>query len=278
MRFKILIVGDSCVDVYHYGTCDRLSPEAPVPVLRLSSTEERLGMCLNVAENVRSIGAAFGNFNVEVLTHRDEIRKERYVDTRRMHHLLRVDRNDKVKDRLSDQDLSYFFQSNEPIAAVVVSDYGKGFVDDSGIDELVARAQNLKIPVFVDTKRTDISMYKGCVIKVNEPEREAITNFPAEADYELIVTRGDKGAMWNGKVYPTNKTIMHDVCGAGDVFIAALTVAYVKTNGDLHRSIVFANACATDSVGHFGNHVVTTDKRFASEEVMLALSSIGQQE
>jgi bifunctional ADP-heptose synthase (sugar kinase/adenylyltransferase) len=235
-------------------------------------------MCFNVAENVRSIGAAFGKFDVEVLTHRDEIRKERYVDTRRMHHLLRVDHNDSVKDRLSDQDLRYLFQSNEPIAAVVVSDYDKGFVDDNGVDELITRAKASKVTVFVDTKRTDISMYKGCVIKMNESERKAITKFPPKADYELIVTRGDKGALWNGKEYPTNKAVMYDVCGAGDVFIAALTVAYVKTSGNLHRSITFANACATESVKHFGNHVVATDKQYASEEIWLASSLIGRQE
>jgi len=89
---NVLIVGDSCLDVYHYGTCERLSPEAPVPVLKLSHTERKDGMALNVKSNLESY-----DVTVKILTNRQTITKERYIDIKTKNHLLRFDTGEACK-------------------------------------------------------------------------------------------------------------------------------------------------------------------------------------
>jgi len=84
--YKILLIGDSCEDVYHFGSCSRMSPEAPVAVLRETRVESRLGMAHNVLCNLRSFG-----LDVEFLTNHEVIKKHRYVDEKSKSHLLRVD-------------------------------------------------------------------------------------------------------------------------------------------------------------------------------------------
>ena len=84
--YKILLIGDSCVDRYHYGECKRLSPEAPVPVLKHLNTKEQPGMALNVEENLKAFPV-----EVDVLTNSNVITKERFVDIRSKQHLLRCD-------------------------------------------------------------------------------------------------------------------------------------------------------------------------------------------
>ncbi len=86
---KILVIGDSCTDVYNYGTCERISPEAPVPVLKTVYTEEKPGMALNVEANLK----AFGH-ETRILTNKETIVKERFIDQRTMQHLLRVDKGE----------------------------------------------------------------------------------------------------------------------------------------------------------------------------------------
>jgi bifunctional ADP-heptose synthase (sugar kinase/adenylyltransferase) len=83
---KILVIGDSCTDIYNYGTCDRISPEAPVPVLRTTFKEEKPGMALNVQKNLEALG-----HKTMIITNPETIKKERFVDQRTMQHLLRVD-------------------------------------------------------------------------------------------------------------------------------------------------------------------------------------------
>ena len=78
---KILIIGDSCTDMYNYGTCDRISPEAPVPVLRTTFREEKPGMALNVQKNLEAMG-----HETMIITNTEKIVKERFVDQRTMQH------------------------------------------------------------------------------------------------------------------------------------------------------------------------------------------------
>ena len=85
-QLKALLIGDSCKDVYHYGSCERLSPEAPVPVLKLQYTEIKPGMVLNVKRNLESF-----SIDVDVLTNEQAITKERFVDMKTKNHLLRFD-------------------------------------------------------------------------------------------------------------------------------------------------------------------------------------------
>ncbi len=245
-KFKILVVGDACLDVYYFGTCERLSPEAPVPIFQRKSVESRKGMCLNVAENIRSLGNI-----VTVDSNSEVIRKIRLVDSRSGHHLLRVDEEPEIKNidvrKFTKKHMSQF-------DALVISDYNKGYIQYQDISRIVESARYLGIPVFVDTKKTDLINFKDCFIKINEKEFKSVTNIPKKSN--LIITLGERGCEWNGKVYPSKKVEVHDVCGAGDVFLSGLVHMYLTSKGDIEKSIRFANTCAAISVQNFGTYTI----------------------
>ena len=245
---KILVIGDSCDDVYYYGSCNRLSPEAPVPILKVRKTEHKPGMCLNVAKNLEGLG-----HEVKILTHDKKIVKHRFVEEKRLVHLLRVDEEPSAVDPASWQQIEKEI-ADQNYNAIVISDYEKGYITYE-IASKISKLVEGKIPIFVDTKKQDISCYSGCVIKINKDEKEKLTKLPS-GSYELITTLGEKGAMWNEKIYSTKKSKLYDVCGAGDTFLAALVHEYIRTSS-LEKSIYFANKCASISVTHFGNFVMS---------------------
>lgn len=235
--YKVLLIGDSCIDEYVYGICTRLNPEAPVPVLDYSRTETRPGMAANVYENLKAF-----KVDVDFLTNRERIIKTRFVDVKYNHQILRVDRH----EPLSPVDRVEFGDGYD---AIVISDYDKGFISREQLFEIVEKA---KCPVFIDTKKKVIPDKENCFIKVNEPEYRMLENPPVNT----IATLGDKGAMYKGKIYPTAKVTVFDVVGAGDTFLAALTYFYLKF-GSVEAAIPFANKAAAIVVQHTGTYVLT---------------------
>tara|TARA_R110001592_G_scaffold114082_3_gene313600 strand:+ start:759 stop:1226 length:468 start_codon:yes stop_codon:yes gene_type:complete len=126
-QLKVLLAGDSCKDIYHYGACERLSPEAPVPVLKLQYTEIKPGMVLNVKRNLESFSV-----DVDVLTNEQMITKERFVDIKTKNHLLRFDTGEqaplsliKIKT-VKNVDFSKY-------DAVALVDYNKGTLNKENI-------------------------------------------------------------------------------------------------------------------------------------------------
>ena len=111
-------------------------------------------------------------------------------------------------------------------------------------------------PIFVDTKKEDLTMLSGCVIKINEKEFANIKKMPK--DSEFVVTLGEGGALYNNKVYDTNKTEVFDVCGAGDVFLSSLVYGYLTTQ-NMEDAIIIANKCASLSVSKMGTYVLTKE-------------------
>ena len=243
-QFNILLIGDSCLDVYHYGHCSKLSPEAPVPIFKQDETKVVPGM----AGNVKKILENFKH-NVEAHFNSEEIKKIRLVDSRFNHHLLRMDEEP--------TDIKPFvFESKKKFDAIVVSDYNKGFVTEEVATEISQFARENKIPMFVDSKKVDLSCYKGCMIKVNASEWQSLESVPTDCDF--IVTLGKDGALLNNVMYPAIKTEVFDVCGAGDAFLCGLVHCYLKT-GDLEESMWFANRCGAVAVGHFGTYAITLE-------------------
>jgi D-beta-D-heptose 7-phosphate kinase/D-beta-D-heptose 1-phosphate adenosyltransferase len=243
--FNVLLIGDSCVDTYCYGSCDRLSPEAPVPVLKFTNTVTKPGMAANVKENLEAFG-----INVDFITNNEEIQKVRYIDEKTGQHLLRVDYESPLvpwSGRLMIPLESY--------NAIVISDYNKGFLTYEHIEQL---RQNFDGPIFLDTKKTDLIRFDGCVVKINETEYKNRTSVPEN----LIVTLGSDGAMHKHKyqeaIYPTKKVEVTDVCGAGDTFLAALTFEHLRSK-NFNRSITFANQCSAITVQHRGVYSLTED-------------------
>ena len=254
---NILLIGDSCIDFYIFGKCERLSAEAPVPVFKKIREESRPGMSLNVKENLHHLSE---NFNIIHVTNEKSIRKIRIVDDisyKIKHHLLRIDEEDDI-DVLSflqfcnSADVDDMIKS---LDAVVISDYDKGFLTYDNIfkilDSIKTRRPDIKI--FVDSKKKDLSCYNNVIFKLNEDEFKSVIKFPE--NYECIVTLGKRGALFKGTVYPASDIVAVDACGAGDTFLAALVTKYIETNS-IEESIRFANICASEAVSHFGTWAV----------------------
>ena len=247
MKNEILVIGDSCIDRFIYGKSERLCPDIPVPVFIPEKTEENMGMAGNVYNNLVSLG--HGRYHCRLVTPTETITKERYVDKQTNYTFLRVDRNDKVKPITFIG--SYLNRKRLPsYKAIVVADYGKGFLDEEAIKHICDLNEN----VFLDTKKIlGEFCRKAKFIKINEPELKAIEreiDVPSWAD-KLIVTLGAKGCMYGEKFYPTEKVEVYDLSGAGDTFHAALVSKYLETK-NIEQAIEYANNCATKVVQRRG--------------------------
>ena len=241
----ILVIGDSCHDIYHYGECDRLSPEAPVPIFKEIKQVSKFGMSLNVAENLKTFG-----FNVIHLTNQEIITKHRFVDTRSKQHLLRVDRGEQKKlSRINLKEIKL----NCNVDAVVISDYNKGFLSSNDCTQICSFYKSLDIPVFVDSKKKELNCFNDCWLKINE--KEYLTSKTLPLDSNILITLGSKGAKYMDKIYPTDSVEVFDVCGAGDIFLSAFVSSYLDTK-EVESAINFANKFASLSVTKFGTYVI----------------------
>jgi len=241
-KYEILLIGDSCVDEYVYGSVERISPEAPVPVLKIDSRKTVPGMAANVKLNLENLGCA-----VDFITNGEQIVKTRFVDSKYGYHLLRAD-----DERELTPWSGKMIYDLETYDAVVISDYAKGFLTY----ELMERLRSYFTgPIFIDTKKQDLARFEGCFVKINEYEYKRRTS-----DCEdMIVTLGPQGSRYRGHIYPAPKVEVFDVCGAGDTFLAALVVAYLEQK-DMGRAIEFANKAASITVTHSGNYAPTLEE------------------
>lgn len=234
--YKVLLIGDSCVDKYVYGEVKRLNPEAPVPVLNYNRIETKRGMCLNVESNLLAFG-----IDVTTVTHSEKIIKTRYIDEKSNQQLLRLDQEVSItphNSSLPDQDFD----------AIVISDYNKGFITQERLFEIVKVAE---CPVFIDSKKRDLPL-TDCFIKINETEFNQLER----TSDNMIVTLGDRGAIYKECLYATNKVETRDIVGAGDTFLAALVYGYLNY-GIIEEAISLANSAAGIAVSHPGTYVLT---------------------
>ena len=242
---KVLLIGDSCTDVYVYGDVKRLNPEAPVPVLEPKREERRQGMVWNVYNNMQAFG-----LDVYMLTQEESITKTRYIDEKSNQQILRVDNEPKVTPIEHEPP---FLQraANEPPSddkydVMVISDYNKGFLTYKELERLVKWFDG---PVIIDSKKTRLP--KGAWIKVNESESEKLENDLSD----VIITKGGEGVEYNHKFFPAQKVNVFDVVGAGDTFLAALTYGYL-TKHTMEAAIPIANKAAAIAVSHPGTYVL----------------------
>ena len=249
-QLKILVIGETCLDLYRFGKCERLSAEAPVPIMLQTKIESKPGMAANVALNIESLG-----HHTQKLSNDSQIIKERFICSTEAgvsQQVLRVDSNDAC-DSLDINSLKSILEKDK-FDATIISDYNKGFLPPNILIDIIPV---LPQPIFVDSKKTNLSVFENCIIKINKLETDSAYTFPATA--ELITTLGEKGAAWKGEIFPTTKVQdVFDVCGAGDSFLAALAVQYVQTQ-DMKKAIKFANLCAGISVKHLGVYNVTVN-------------------
>ena len=236
---SVLILGESCVDLFVYGNCDRIAPDAPVPVLVPLFEKSNPGMAGNTFENLKSLGT-----DCDLVTNTKQVIKKRYVDQRTNHMIMRVDEGDEGGERIPNiQDISF-----QDYDAVVISDYDKGFLQ---IEDLQYIFSNSNL-TFMDTKKIVGKWALDCdYIKVNEFEYRKTMKInpqdvPALKD-KLIITLGGKGCTHKEKLYGVNEVPVKDNCGAGDTFLAGLVSSYLEDK-DIGKAIEFANECASQVV------------------------------
>ncbi len=294
-KVRVLVVGDVMLDRYWFGDVNRISPEAPVPVVLVNKQEERPGGAANVARNIAALGgkatllsvvgddeaghaleALLAHEAIEASLLRDEsistTVKLRVMGARQQ--LLRID-FEKIPSRevLADK-LDEFLRTLQTCDAVLFSDYGKGGL--THVTQMIAAARKAGKPVLVDPKGSDWSKYAGAsVITPNRAEFRDVagrwadenellakaqtvrTKFQLDA---LIVTRSEEGMSLfaeNGVTHePTRAREVFDVSGAGDTVIATLALM-VASGSTLRDAMQVANAAAGVVVAKLGTATVS---------------------
>jgi bifunctional ADP-heptose synthase (sugar kinase/adenylyltransferase) len=244
---KILVIGETCTDIFIYGKSDRLSPEAPVPVFIPIESTKNMGMSGNVIENLKSLD------NDLEITHwyqKNQITKTRYVDKKSNHMFIRIDEGElDVCDSFGElnNDLIEIIQSQD---IVIISDYNKGFLTEKNIYD-ICNYSKLSI---VDSKKKISSKTVVPItwLKLNEKEWEYNSELHNIWGDKILKTMGSKGTWYNGKLYPSNnpkETI--DVSGAGDTFVASFILNFYKTKL-ISQSIDYANSMSSIVVSKRG--------------------------
>jgi D-beta-D-heptose 7-phosphate kinase/D-beta-D-heptose 1-phosphate adenosyltransferase len=243
----VLLLGDSCIDKFVYCKCQRLCPEAPIPLLDIIKTTTNKGMAGNVFKNLLALGC---EVEFHTNTNYKKVVKTRYVDQKTNHMFIRIDTkaksNSTFNDVLSDIDFNNY-------SAVVISDYNKGFITE---DDIKYISQQHPI-TFLDTKK-NLGRWADEVkfIKINRAEYElSKNNLTRKLKNNIITTLGSGGAIYKDTQYDVEDVEVKDLSGAGDTFLAGLVCTFLSTY-DIEQSIQVANDCATNVVQRKGVTVI----------------------
>ncbi len=297
-KVKVIVVGDAMLDRYWHGDTSRISPEAPVPVVRIEKNEDRVGGAANVAVNVKALGASSvlvcamgkdesGQALLNLLQQQDVLCQFIELDNirttlklrviGRSQQLLRLDFEDKFRIEASEV-ISACEKEMKDANVIILSDYAKGML--SAPQEIIRYAKHKGIKVLVDPKNADLSIYKDATLLTpNLSEFEAAVGHCAnEKEIEqkgqalvqalnlegLLVTRGSQGMTLLTKTQapvhiPAQAREVFDITGAGDTVIAVLG-ACLATNMPLDQAAKLANIAAGLSVGHFGTATITAQE------------------
>ena len=250
--FRILLIGDNCKDEYQFGTVERISPEAPVPVFNFNRTMARPGMAGNVEANLKALGCEVDFLRTQQGT------KIRLIDERSFYHIVRIDHDINC-------DPVHVDPTKTDYDAVVISDYNKGTVTYETIDLV---QNNFTCPIFIDTKKTDAKRFSKCFLKINETEFENLTSYTGQ----MIITKGDKPVEYNNngtiKFYEVPHIGVHDVCGAGDTFLAALAYGYLSFN-NMGEAIELAVKASQITLQYLGTHAPSIEEILANKKSSL---------
>ena len=230
MKNKILVIGDSCRDINIYCSSERLCPDKPVPVLEVSNQTDNPGMAHNTYENIKAI---HGECDIITNDNWYDVTKTRYIHKSSNHMFFRLDSVNKIN------------RMNYNYECIAISDYDKGFLSEEDISIICANHPC----VFIDSKKILGSWAdQAKIIKINNYEYDRSKKYlTKELQEKIIQTRGGDGCTYNGKVYPVKKAEVIDLSGAGDSFMAALVVKFVRTK-NIIESIKYANKCASKVV------------------------------
>jgi rfaE bifunctional protein kinase chain/domain len=297
-KTRLLVVGDVMLDRYWFGDTGRISPEAPVPVVQVAKIDERLGGAANVARNASALGAKTtilgvigqdeAGKRVEQLLQESGVQSQLQADSKvpttvklrviaRQQQLIRLDFEETPSQNSLDEKLKRFESLLPQVDVVILSDYGKGALEQ--VSAMIALAKANKKLVLVDPKGDAYSKYKGAtVLTPNRSElRQVIGQWSDEADLTkraqslrqelelsaLLLTRSEEGM-----TLFTEKGTEHvraqarevfDVSGAGDTVIATLAVA-MAAGWPLERAMALANRAGGIVVGKLGTATVSAEE------------------
>jgi rfaE bifunctional protein kinase chain/domain len=297
-KTRLLVVGDVMLDRYWFGDTGRISPEAPVPVVQVAKIDERLGGAANVARNASALGAKTtilgvigqdeAGKRVEQLLQESGVQSQLQADSKvpttvklrviaRQQQLIRLDFEETPSQNSLDEKLKRFESLLPQVDVVILSDYGKGALEQ--VSAMIELAKANKKLVLVDPKGDAYSKYKGAtVLTPNRSElRQVIGQWSDEADLTkraqslrqqlelsaLLLTRSEEGM-----TLFTEKGTEHvraqarevfDVSGAGDTVIATLAVA-MAAGWPLERAMALANRAGGIVVGKLGTATVSAEE------------------
>lgn len=300
-RCRVLVVGDAMLDRYWFGEVERISPEAPVPVVHVRATEERLGGAANVARNVVAVGAQArlltvvgdddAGRSIGRLLAASDITGHLHTDRRlattvkvrvigRQQQIVRVDFETAPEAEVLAAHLDEYTRLLPECEVVLLSDYGKGGL--AHIVRMIELARAAGRPVLVDPKGDDYSRYAGAtLVTPNRAEmREVVGRWASEADLEqrvqalrerlglqaILLTRSEEGMTLytDGPSWsvPAQAREVFDVSGAGDTVIAVMAVM-MAAGRPLHEAVRVANRAGGIVVGKLGTATVSYDELFA---------------
>ena len=298
---RVLVVGDVMLDRYWYGTVDRISPEAPVPVVRVEREEERNGGAANVAYNAVTLGAHASLLTVvgaDEASHKlEKLVAQTGIQTHfgrdadlkttvklrvigRQQQLIRLDFENTPKNEILASQTATFESLLPSHNAVLFSDYGKGGL--AHIPDMISRARSRSVPILVDPKGSDYSRYRNAsVITPNRAElQQVIGTWRDEADLRekahnlrqqlnldaVLLTRSEEGMTLfdaAGELHVSAQAReVFDVTGAGDTVIATLATL-VGAGLSLREAMPLANRAGGIVVGKFGTATVSYQELFA---------------
>ncbi|HEC1750891.1 TPA: D-glycero-beta-D-manno-heptose-7-phosphate kinase [Campylobacter lari] len=290
---KILVVGDFMVDHYIWCDCTRISPEAPVMVMKSQKEDKRLGGAGNVYANLKSLGAevfALGlvgddesggflkeNLNAKLLVEKD---RKTPLKSRVLSHsqqVLRLDDENDFDTKLEDEIIQEYKKIAKDYDAIVLSDYAKGILTSKVTKALIEHANTLNLPILIDPKGSDFSKYQNATL-LTPNKKEAIQALGVEKidnlekalkklkdDLNLaysIITLSEEGiALFDEKLHiiPAKALEVYDVTGAGDSVIAMLAYA-LALKVDIVKACELANDAAAVVVAKVGSVSVSLEE------------------
>ncbi|EGK8084871.1 D-glycero-beta-D-manno-heptose-7-phosphate kinase [Campylobacter lari] len=290
---KILVVGDFMVDHYIWCDCTRISPEAPVMVMKSQKEDKRLGGAGNVYANLKSLGAevfALGlvgddesgrflkeNLNAKLLVEKD---RKTPLKSRVLSHsqqVLRLDNENDFDTKLEDEIIKEYKKIAKDYDAIILSDYAKGALTSKVTKVLIEHANTLNLPILIDPKGSDFSKYQNATL-LTPNKKEAIQALGVEKidnlekalkklkdDLNLtysIITLSEEGiALFDEKLHiiPAKALEVYDVTGAGDSVIAMLAYA-LALKVDIIKACELANDAAAVVVAKVGSVSVSLEE------------------
>lgn len=295
-NLSVLVIGDVCLDVTTEGESNRLSPEAPVPVILNPVENYSLGMAANVAYNLHNLGAnvhyifAYGDDKYgEIFSSLiKDVAEPHIIETggktfttvknrimANNHQIGRID----FESSVDEPEINSIIDTLKELAdnaiyfdLIIISDYNKGIITKDSWSKMRPLLEQLSYKFFVDTKKLDVlNYYEGMYIFPNRKEMQAIMDYNncktrndlrVEMNLDFIVeTASEEGAFIyknDGKIIhcPVFKSAVIDICGAGDTFMAAFALYYAKFQNKI-RALEFANYCCSKVIQKQGTTPIT---------------------